>query len=267
MVSQVIDHTPDLIPLPPDWMRRQQEQSAPSENRNINDIYWRKPDGWIIVGPSAVRGANGRPLTAQAEGWIRRGYEPLIEYSYTDRVSDKTGHRDTIETNADKLNTPDRYWWLFKNGGAHLFSIKQIVEHHWHIKPPYGLPTSVFPQLLEWEVPDPYWCPVCPGTRPPKNSEEQVVTHLQIEHRMNLMQTRDLQQTSNGFRDAPATGDLGLGIRRRAQAIEQQAEATQAQAPVLTPRLIICNDCGESFPDGLAKGRHVKAMHPKVAPV
>src|SRR3990167_9067645 len=173
--------TPDLVPVPPDWLQRQQQRQGPNANRNINDIYWRKPDGWIIVGHSALPGTNGRPLTAQAESLIRKGWEPLIEYSYTDRVSPKTGHRETIEVATDRLGTPDRYYWLFKNGGAHLFTIEQIVEHHWHLNPPYGLPRTVFPQLREWDVPDAYWCPACPGDQQARNSEEQVVTHLMID--------------------------------------------------------------------------------------
>ncbi|HSE43733.1 MAG TPA: hypothetical protein VLA89_00235 [Gemmatimonadales bacterium] len=261
-----IDRTPDLIPVPPEWMARQQQAGAPNQNRNINDIYWQKPNGWIVVGPSAVRGPDGRPLTAQAEGLMRRGWKPLVEYSYTNRISDKTGHRETIELNADKLNTPDRYYWLFANGGAHLFTIEQIVEHHWHITPPFGLPKSVFPQLQEWEVPEPYYCPACPGTRPPKNSEEQVSTHLMVEHRMTLNQVRDLQSQTNGFRDQPR-GSAGVAIRRKAQ---QQEAAVTRQEIAPSPdqpraQIRICNACGEPIEgtDGFAVARHNKTCSAK----
>lgn len=247
---------PNIVPVPPEWLRRQHEQRPANANRNINDIYWRKPDGWIVVGPSAVKGANGRPLTTQAEGLIRKGWEPLIDYSYTDRVSPVTGQRDTIEVSADRLGTEDRYYWLFANGGAHLFSIEQIVEHHWHIKPPFGLPKSVFPQLEEWEVPEPYFCPACPGERPPKNSTEQVTTHLMVEHRMTIQQARDLEQGSNGFRDRPAAR-TGLAIRRKAEQIERENEAAGIAEGMPSPdqpkgKRNICNQCGEAITGKLA---------------
>lgn len=261
MVAQ-LDRTPDLIPVPPSWMARQDQAGGPSTNANINDVYWQKPDGYIITGPSAEIGPNGRPITAQAEGLIRRGWKPLVEYSYTNRVNSKTGHRETIEVNADKLNSPDRYYWLFANGGAHLFPIEQIVEHHWHINPPYGLKKEVFPQLQEWDVPDPYWCPACTGEKPCKNSEEQVSTHLMVEHRMTINQVRDLQTATNNFTDKPR-GSAGVAIRRKAQqqeaAVTKQEAAPSPSLPVA--RLIICDSCGESFPDGLAKARHVKRDH------
>jgi hypothetical protein len=102
------------LPQTPEWMARQQSK-APSGNRSINDIYWARAQdeaspGYIIVGPSALLGQDGRPVTAQAEKWIRQGRKPLIDYSYTDRVSPKNGMRETIETNLDRLTTPDRSW-------------------------------------------------------------------------------------------------------------------------------------------------------------
>lgn len=246
------ERTPDLVPVPPDWLRRKEQQSPANANRNINDIYWRKPDGWIIVGPSAVQGSDGRPLTRQAESLIRKGWEPLIEYSYTNRVSPKTGHRETIEVNDDRLNTPDRYYWLFANGGAHLFTIDQIVEHHWHISPPFGLSLSVFPQLDEYEVPEPYWCPACPGDRPNKNSPEQVVQHMMIDHRMTLPQVRDLQEQTHGFVDKPVSR-TGLNIRRKAKQTEKAAAKRDKQpAPLPEPKLLICNACGEQIEGKLA---------------
>ena len=264
MVQAAIrEDTPDLIPVPPDWLRQRESQAPANANVNINDVYWRKPDGWIVVGPSAVQGADGRPLTRQAEGLMRRGWTPLVEYSYTNRISSKTGQRETIETTLDKLNTPDRYYWLFKNGGAHLFTIEQIVEHHWHITPPYGLPKRVFPQLDEWDVPEPYWCPACPGNRPPKNSEEQVLQHLMVEHRMTLVQARDLQTSTNGFRAEPRPA-TGINIRRRAQRIERTAEEREDLPSPDQPRahIQICNNCGAQINGPLAS--HVCGQEPEL---
>ncbi len=252
-------------PVAPQWKQRRDAAGTPTGNRNINDIYWRKNDGWITVGPNAQVGMDGRPLTAQAETKRRYGWEPLVEYSFTDRVSDKTGLRDTIELTQDRLATPDKFYWFFVNGGAPLFPIEQIVAHHWHITPPFGLPKSVFPQLDEWEVPEPHYCPAC--NRSMLNSVQEVETHLLVQHQMNTQQIRGLQEASHGFRDK-AAGAPGLAIKRKVRAIEKQVEASDARPAVAPspdlpqPRLIICNECGESFPDGLAKARHMKKHKP-----
>lgn len=264
--ATMTERTPNLQPVPPEWMARQASR-GPSSNRNLNDVYWQKGahdanPGWIIVGPTAVPGADGRPLTRQAERWMRKGRVPLIEYSYTNRISPLTGHRETIETNEDRLTTEDRYYWLFANGGAHLFPIEQIVAHHWHINPPYGLTTDVFPQLREWEVPLPHWCGACATATVPLNSEEELVTHLLITHRQTLPQARDLI-ASYDVHERPR-GTRGLVLRRKAAAVERENEGRQVEPSPDQPRskLIVCDACGESFANGLEKARHVKGEHP-----
>lgn len=247
--------TPGLVA--PDWLRRQQEQRPASNNVNINDIYWRKPvqpgdtAGYIVVGPSAIPGPDGRPLTVQAEARVRKGWEPLIAYSYTNRVSSKTQQRETIESTQDRLATPDWAYWLFVNGGAHLFPIEQIVEHHWHLQPPYypaGTPAEdVFPQLADWEVPGAFWCPACPGSAPPKNSEEQVSTHLILQHSMTSVQVNDLYEQTAGFTN-PAHTSGGIRLRRKLVETEMRAEQQRnAPSPELQarPSVQICNNCGE----------------------
>lgn len=251
--------TPNLVPVPPDWLAKK-AASGPNTNRNINDIYWKKgphesDPGWIVVGPSAQMGGDGRPITRQAERWIRMGRTPLIQYSLTDRISPLTGQRDTIETNADRLGTPDRWYWILHNGGASLFPIEQIVAYHWHITPPFGMSKDAFPQLSEWEVPDAVYCGAC-GTSAPRNSEEELVSHLLIGHRMTLPQARDLI-ASYDIHQVPR-GSKGLSLRRKADVIEKKVMQREAVADAPTKRLIICDQCGESFKDGLAKGRHMK---------
>ena len=252
--------TPNLVPVPPDFLRRQQEQKPASANRNINDIYWRKPNGYITYGPSAIHGSNGRPLTAQAESRIRQGWEPLIEYSYTNRVSPQTGQRDTIEVSADRLNTPDRWYWLFANGGAKEFTIEQIVEHHWHITPPFGLSRSVFPQLEEWDVPDPRWCPQCPPGRAPMNSDDQVTKHLLVVHQpMTAIQAGELLK----FAKEPPRAAAGVGIRRKTREVQEASveEIAAAEAEANAGRRIICDQCGEEFKTCPQRATHVKAEH------
>jgi len=263
MVAATEDRTSMLVPVPPDWLARQ-GQRGPSTNRNINDCYWRRSDeesdpGYIIVGPSAQAGANGRPLTAQAEKWMRQGRVPLVEFSYTNRVSPITQQRETIEVSTDRLNTPDRYYWLFANGGAHLFPIEQIVEHHWHVTPPFGMTPEVFPQLREWDVPEPFYCGACAGEQPPKNSEEQLVSHLLISHRMTLPQARDLI-ASYDVHSRPR-GSRGISLRRKAQGIENAEDARLATAPPQTPKLIICDQCGEQFTNYPARAKHRNDAH------
>lgn len=254
----MVTETLNLVPLTPEWMER---NTTAGGVRNINDIYWKRgpnevSPNWILVGPSAIPGPDGKPATAQAESWKRKGRTPLIEYSYTAEVSPITGKRETIETSKDRLNTPEgRWYWFFKNGGAPLFPIDQIVTYHWHIKPPYGLAKEVFPQLDEWEVPEPKWCAACPGERPPKNSDEEIVTHAMVHHRMTEPQARDLLK----FADHPPVGAAGLNIRRKAQRIEHRAEEAgispldmPSPEALVQPKLHICNFCGQDFPRGLA---------------
>lgn len=259
--------TPNLVPVPPDWLATQ-GQRGPSANVNINDIYWAKgpldaDPGWIVVGPSVLPGPDGRPLTGQGERWQRKGRVPLVDYSYTNRVSARTGQRETIEVTADRLGTDDRYYWLFANGGAHLFTIDQIVAHHWHINPPFGLSRDVFPQLAEWEVPEPFYCGACAGDQPPRNSEEQLVSHMLITHRMTLPAARDLIASYNTHE--PPRGARGLTLRRKAQAFEDSApDEPSPDQPA--PRLFICDVCGDEFDNGPAKGRHMKGHKPASQP-
>ena len=248
---------PVAEPITPEWMAK---RPTTSENRNINPIYWKRSPNYgspgdIIIGPGLE--------TAQAASWKRRGRIPLEEYSLTDRVSPKTLKRETIDYSADQLMTPWRYYWLFKNQWAHLFPIEQIVEHHWHIEPPYGLPLSVFPQLEEYDVPEPYWCAACPGRRPPLNSEEQLITHAMIHHRMTLPEARDLLRFAK--ERAQSTG-AALAIRRRAKAVEAERakrdeqpaiQEPEAKPPKKPARPAMCV-CGTEFPNGFARMWHVR---------
>lgn len=265
MTTETRPATPNLIPTPPDWLQRQGKR-GPTTNRNINDIYWMRADdesdpGQIMVGPSALLGGDGRMMTAQAEWWQRRGRKPLIEYSYTNRVSPITGHRETIELNEDRLNTPDWAYWFFVNGGVHLFPIEQIVEMHWHITPPYGLALDVFPQLREWEVPEPFYCGACQGSHAPFNAESELVKHLLVWHSFTRPQAMDLI-ASYDVHSQPR-GPLGLSLRRKAVQVEADAEPARR---VVSPDLpvsgkFICNTCGEEFENAARLSRHENRAH------
>lgn len=242
MVSTV--EAPPPAPIPAGWMN---QRPTTARNRNINPIYWKKADwegGWIIVGPGLE--------TAQADRWQKKGRKPLLEYSYTDKVNPRTQIRETIELNADRLGSTYRWYWLFKNGGAKVFPIEQIVAYHWHIEPPYGLPKSVFPQLEEWDVPEPFWCAACPGKINPLNSESELLTHAMITHRMTLQQARDLLPFAH---ERPRDRGAVLAIRKKVKAIEAEVVARENRPGPKPKKAVIC-DCGEPFPNGLAKYRH-----------
>ena len=170
-------------------------------------------------------------------------------------MSPKTGQKETIEVNKERLGTPWRYYWLFKNGGAHLFPIEQIVEHHWHVEPPYGLDPSVFPQLDEYDVPEPHWCAACPGKAPPRNSEEELIHHAMVHHRMTLQEARDIARFAKE-RPRPSGS---LAIRRKAEKIEADAEKRESEPPKMQkPHKVVVCECGEPFDNGLDKYRHQK---------
>jgi len=250
VVSTVEVPTP--VPVPASWMNRRPTTAG---NRNINNIYWKRSEsegGWIIVGPGLE--------TLQADHWKKKGRIPLLEYSYSDKVSPRTNLRETIDLHGDRLATTYRWYWLFKNGGAHVFPIDQIVAYHWHIEPPYGLPKSVFPQLKEgvgpgeeyYEVPDPYWCAACPGQSNPLNSESELLTHAMITHRMTLPQARDLLPFAH---ERPRERGAVLAIRKKVKAIEGEVEARES-APGPAPKKVIVCDCGTPFASGIEKHNH-----------
>lgn len=229
-----------------------------SANRNINECYWRKASweqdpGWIIIGPG--------PETAQALRWQSRGREALVELSLTDRVSPKTRRRERIDYNEDNL-ARNRYYWLFKNGGAKEFPIHQIVAFKWHVKPPYGLSKEAFPQLEEYELPDPWWCALCPPQVMPKNSATHLLQHLMIGHKLPLAEAKPLLADAG---KPPLSGGAGLVIRKK-QTPEEKATEDKERQEIVTKaeaetadfkdptkgRLKVCNSCGEQIAGKLA---------------
>jgi hypothetical protein len=116
--------------------------------------------------------------------------------------------------------------------------------------------------LDEYDVPAPHYCPACAPGSPIKNSPEEVVKHLMVQHQMNLQQVRELQSATNSFTDQPM-GAAGLSIRKKAQVIERAAEERLATPVRQEPSLPICNECGNLIEgtDGFAKARHARTYH------
>ena len=224
-------------------------------NRNIPNCYWRKgPEeadpGWIIVGPGLE--------TRQADRWRERGREPLVDLSYTNRTSPKTGAREPIEYREDQLDR-HRYYWLFKNGGAREFTPAQIVAHKWHIKPPYGMDVAVFPQLEEYVLPEPLWCVMCSPTTPPYNTPGQLFQHGMIGHKLDIAACRALLEDA---RTPPTAGGLNPVLRRKDEmtpeaeaerkAFVEKAAAEAGDVQVNVSKLQICNACGQQIEGALA---------------
>ena len=249
----------DLV-LEPQRDAPRSQAAGRSTNRNINDIYWRKADGWICVGPALE--------TAQSQFWLKRGREPLEQYSYTDRVSSKTGKRETIENSADNL-ARERFYWFFKNGGAKEFPVEQIVAYNWHVKPPYGMSKEIFPQLEEYVLPDPLWCPLCPPSAPTKNSPAQLVQHGMIGHGLQLREAKALLENAA---EAPTGGGLNPIIRKKSDMTKEavakrRAYAKRATANIgddfdpLKSSVPICNNCGEQI-EGKLKYHQCETRQP-----
>lgn len=238
--------------------RAEVRQPPASPNRNINECYWRRgpnenSPGWIIVGPG--------PETAQARRWQDGGREPLVELSLTDRTSPKTGRRERIDYNTDNI-ARSRFYWFFKNGGAVEFPVDQIVAFKWHIKPPYGMSSEVFPQLKEYEIPDPWWCPMCPPQVLPKNSAQQLLQHIIIGHSLPLNEAKPLLADAS---KPPLSGGLDPVIRKKRTPEEQEAdekerdevaaraeEETKDMKDPMKGSLNVCHSCGEQITGKLA---------------
>ena len=232
-------------------------QSVPSrsDNRNIPNCYWRKgPDeadpGWIIVGPGEE--------TRQSDRWKSRGREALPQYSMTDRKSPKTGEVEPIEFAEDGL-ARFRYYWLFKNGGAKEFTIQQIVEHKWHINPPYGLTVDVFPQMAEYDIPPPLWCAVCPPSKSPFNTPAQIVQHGMIAHQLGIKEARALLEDAD---EPPPAGGLAPTLRKKSEETPAKKAARKKRGAELVAEagdikvnktLPICNNCGIKIDGPLAE--------------
>jgi hypothetical protein len=233
-------------------------QPGGEENRNINNCYWHRAAweqdaNWILVGPG--------PETTQAQHWQRHGRVPLEELSVTDRISPKTGRKERIEYGADNL-ARNRYYWLLKNGGAKEFPIAQVVAYKWHIKPPYGMSREAFPQLEEYELPDPYWCALCPPEAMPKNSATQLLQHLMVGHKLPLQEAKPLLADAS---KPPTTSGIDPVLRKKrtpeekaaeeAERVELMAKMEAETIDFRDPtkgRLTICQSCGEQIAGKLA---------------
>lgn len=227
-------------------------------NRNINKCYYRRSageadPGWIIVGPG--------PETAQSRRWRDSGREALEELSLTDRVSPKTGRRERIDQGEDNL-ARNRFYWFLKNGGAKEFPIGQVVAYKWHISPPYGMSKEAFPQLEEYELPEPFWCAICPPQTMPKNSVQQLLQHLMVGHGLPLQEAKPLLADAG---HPPLSSGDGLVIRKKvppeqkeAEDREREAFATRIEAEVKDVKdptkgsLTICQNCGTPITGALA---------------
>ncbi len=110
--------------------------------------YYRTPDGRIVTAMTTP---------ANRAGYEYKGFTFLKEYGEFS-YGTPWGNTDT-DINDVPFNPYTEPWRLiFQKGGAHEFTVAQIISHGWHLKPPYA--EVVFPQLEGIEIVD-LPCPEC----------------------------------------------------------------------------------------------------------
>jgi hypothetical protein len=145
-------------------------------NRSFQWAYWRMPDGEIIVAPAWPTEMVSR---------YEMGWEMLRQYGtfhYALNSNEQGGTwRPSIEP----------YRRIFARGGAHEFSLHEILSHGWHVKPPYA--GIVFPQVRrtpdgdvireDGTVHKDHLCLLCPTPmRRPFLTKEDLEKHQAIGH-------------------------------------------------------------------------------------
>lgn len=138
--------------------------------------YWRKADGWIVIGP-------GNAVEFQRQ--VEKGMAPLSKYGRF------------LPTPKGWNLSRDPYYLIFANGGAKEFPLSQILESSWHRKPPYQ--GVVFPQLVGLQVGVDYFeetCPYCARVVAHESAERArliMMRHENSEHREVSQNTKLVQ--------------------------------------------------------------------------
>ena len=195
----------------------------------MSAMYYRKPDGWIIVGQSHA--------TAFQE-YMQRGFVPL---NYGQISAEGKGL-----TSAEALER-----LLTLPGGIAEFPVDQIVAYRWHLDPPIeGLK---FPQLDGMEFMS-FECPEC--SRASFSDASVLAKHLRIKHDW---QRRDLQVYSEetGINFIPKRGAI------RTHKMESKPTVPTVMIAVEDAQAFKCPHCGErSFGANKVKMRgHLRFKH------
>jgi len=200
-------------------------------------MYWRKPNGWIVVGQAHANAFRE---------YVMRGFQPLEKYGF---ISAGSGSPDEHLSSADALER-----LLTLPGGIAEFPPEQIIEYRWHLEPPIeGLK---FPQMEGVDV-EIFECPECEDTLFFKVTN--LVSHLRIRHEWTR---RDIQEYGK---------DTGLDLlpkrvgRRTYRQKETPPERPVADIPVQTGKFT-CPVCGEQKFEKTKQGRaytynHLRMKH------
>lgn len=127
-------------------------------------MYWRKPDGWIVIGPAW-------PVEYRRQA--KKGMTALEEYGeFDDNPKEWNIHLDP-------------YKQILERGGAKEFCMDQILEAGWHRKAPYRV---VFPQLEDNEKHEDFICSYCrkPFVKEVHLYNHQSITHKEVSAQQNL---------------------------------------------------------------------------------
>lgn len=163
-------------------------------------MYWRKPEndprvkdeGYVVVGS-----ATPQELVRQMD----KGFMPLRQFGEFMLWNPSENWR--------VMNEP--YRRIFQRpGGLMVFPTAQVIEHHWHLVPPYAGIT--FPQLAGIELTD-IRCVEC---RQWYTSKELLAKHRSVAHRMTA------QNSALGESIATAVSQLNAPL---AGALKEQTAA------------------------------------------
>lgn len=194
------------------------EAGRPTEEGDLDArfkyMYWRKKDGFISIGPAW---ATDYMLN------VKTGMTPLDQYG------EFSMHR-SAEQNFDAYH--ENGWrQIFARGGAKEFSVQQIREHGWDLKPPLGIKTSpmeLFPQLQNEDLTR-YKCAHCKKSF---ISEEDRSNHEQVAHARKNDQTELARQlaAANAANQGPMSelltmmGKAIIGLQTSQQALAESLE-------------------------------------------
>jgi predicted RNA-binding Zn-ribbon protein involved in translation (DUF1610 family) len=193
-------------------MTSETEARVYSVGKPMSSMYYRKPDGWIVVGQSHA--------TAFQE-YMLRGFVPLSKYG---QISAEDGDMSVTEAIERLLTLP---------GGIEEFPVEQIVAYRWHLDPPIeGLK---FPQLDGMEFMS-FECPECNCAS--FSDAATLAKHLRIKHEW---QRRDLQVYSE---------ETGINFTPRRGAIRRYKMESRPTGPTVMiatedATAFKCPHCGE----------------------
>ena len=169
--------------------------------KSYKHIYWRRPEGAIIVAPG---------WDSEIANFVKLGFTPLPQY----------GKFFLEQPGWAVLREP--YREILRRGGAHEFTVAQLLELGWHRRAPYR--GVEFPQLEGVEIPE-HPCPTC---RKVFLSEADLARHESVAHTEASRNQQLARNLANAQKDV--TGPLAEVLKAM---VETLARVTDTQAAIL----------------------------------